>query len=50
MAASILLGICLLRLLRYSVLMSLVHIFRIASFNFRTEEMSLYPHKKHEKP
>jgi hypothetical protein len=40
MTPSNLLGIELLRLLRYSVQMSWVHIFRIASFNFGTEEMS----------
>ncbi len=40
MTASNLLSIGLVRLLRYSVLMSRGHIFRIASFHFGTEEMS----------
>jgi hypothetical protein len=38
--ASILLGIELLKLLRYSLLMSSVHIFRMAYLNYGTEIMS----------
>ncbi len=42
MTASILLGMELLRLLRYSVLISRGHIFRIASLNLGREEMSWF--------